>query len=249
MFIDGKSWPTTEHYFQAQKFIGTPYCEKIRNLPNPRDAFQLSRDPQVSRWRRADWENAKDDVMLKALRVKFSENMGLRTQLLATGDRTLIEHTSNDSYWGDGGDGTGQNKLGQLLMKVRRELRIKYGSTYPSTRDDSSIQKATQPPHRLKRSNSMSSLADHLSSRAEPVTGIGLSLRSHNTGGSHRHQATPSKKPSYSDVARNTASKSGINKGVSAMRQSTSSSPITASCSHPPRGNTSSVTYNIITNK
>ena len=32
--------------------------------------------------------------------------------------------TSNrDSYWGDGGDGSGQNRLGKLLMKLREDLR------------------------------------------------------------------------------------------------------------------------------
>ena len=121
--IDGKSWPTTEHYFQAQKFVGTPYVEKIRNLPTPRDAFQLSRDPQVSRWRRSDWESVKDDVMLRALRVKFSSSRVLCDKLCGTGMKELVEHTSNDSYWGDGGDGSGRNKLGKILMQVRRELK------------------------------------------------------------------------------------------------------------------------------
>ncbi|PTS94413.1 hypothetical protein DBR11_23440, partial [Pedobacter sp. HMWF019] len=43
----------------------------------------------------------------------------LRTQLILTGNSTLIEHTHNDRYWADGGDGTGENRLGILLMKVR----------------------------------------------------------------------------------------------------------------------------------
>lgn len=42
---------------------------------------------------------------------------------ISTGDAELIEHTKNDSYWGDGGDGTGKNRLGQLLMELRAELR------------------------------------------------------------------------------------------------------------------------------
>jgi hypothetical protein len=39
--------------------------------------------------------------------------------LLATGDKNIVEHTENTSYWGDGGDGTGLNRLGVLLMEVR----------------------------------------------------------------------------------------------------------------------------------
>jgi len=36
----------------------------------------------------------------------------------------LIEHTKKDSYWGDGGNGSGKNKLGKILMKVRYELKM-----------------------------------------------------------------------------------------------------------------------------
>lgn len=130
--VDGKKWPTTEHYFQAQKFIGTPYMEKIRTLSTPREAFQFSRSPTVHRWQRSDWEEVKEDIMLKALHCKFDQHTNLRRILLETREKKLIEHTSNDSYWGDGGDGSGRNRLGELLMKVRRELREKHGSPPPS---------------------------------------------------------------------------------------------------------------------
>ncbi|WP_373458214.1 NADAR domain-containing protein [Paenibacillus harenae] len=39
--------------------------------------------------------------------------------LLSTGDCTIVEHTTNDAYWGDGGNGHGQNRLGTLLMEIR----------------------------------------------------------------------------------------------------------------------------------
>ena len=122
ILLDGKTWPTSEHYFQAQKFVGTPYVEQIRNLPRPRDAFDLSRQSQVSQWLRSDWEQVKLHVMHKALQAKFSQHSHLRDMLVKTGDRQLIEHTTRDSFWGDGGDGCGQNHLGKLLMKVRSEL-------------------------------------------------------------------------------------------------------------------------------
>ena len=35
----------------------------------------------------------------------------------------LVEHTTNDAYWGDGGDGSGTNMLGRILMEVRERLR------------------------------------------------------------------------------------------------------------------------------
>ena len=61
--------------------------------------------------------------MLQALRMKFSQNPEISKELLATGDAILIEHTRNDDYWADGGDGSGKNKLGLLLMQVREELK------------------------------------------------------------------------------------------------------------------------------
>jgi len=41
---------------------------------------------------------------------------------LGTGDAELVEHSHNDRYWADGGDGSGQNRLGQLLMELRAQL-------------------------------------------------------------------------------------------------------------------------------
>jgi N-glycosidase YbiA len=61
-------------------------------------------------------------MMLAALRAKFSQHEDLRALLLATGDAVLIEHTMNDSYWAVSGDGSGQKRLGHLLMQVREEL-------------------------------------------------------------------------------------------------------------------------------
>lgn len=117
--LDERVWPTSEHYFQGQKFAGTPYEEAIRRAPTPRVAATLGRDRRQPL--RADWEAVKEEVMLTALRAKFLQNPDLRARLLATGDARLVEHTANDRYWGDGGDGHGQNRLGALLERVRAE--------------------------------------------------------------------------------------------------------------------------------
>eukprot|EP00731_Ephydatia_muelleri_P002188 Em0001g2188a len=121
--IDGKTWPTTEHYFQAQKFVGTPYEEVVRTANSAREAFSLSRQPQASQWLRKDWEQVKVGVMYKALVAKFSQHSKLRATLLGTEDRELVEHTKNDGFWGDGGDGSGQNQLGKQLMRVRYDIQ------------------------------------------------------------------------------------------------------------------------------
>ena len=116
-----RAWPTSEHYFQAQKFVGTEHEEALRLAKSPTIVARVGRSRQ--RPLRPDWETAKDDIMREALRAKFTQHAGLRSLLLDTGDSELIEHTKNDSYWGDGGDGTGKNRLGQLLMELRAEFR------------------------------------------------------------------------------------------------------------------------------
>jgi len=119
--LDGKTWPTSEHYFQAQKFAGTAHEEEIRLAKTPSAAAAMGRDR--ARPLRPDWEQVKDDVMRRAVMAKFVQNPAARGVLLSTGDMPLIEHTVNDSYWGDGGDGSGKNMLGKILCEVRETLR------------------------------------------------------------------------------------------------------------------------------
>jgi len=57
--------------------------------------------------------------MRTGLRYKFSQNLSLREKLFGTGNKSIVEHTVNDSYWGDGGDGSGKNRLGHILMELR----------------------------------------------------------------------------------------------------------------------------------
>ncbi len=120
IFLKKKRWPTSEHYFQAQKFAGEPDEEEIRTTAKPAQAASMGRDRK--RPLRRDWESVKEQVMLDALRAKFTQHDDLKAILIGTGDAVLVEHTVNDSYWGDGGDGSGRNRLGQLLMKLREEL-------------------------------------------------------------------------------------------------------------------------------
>jgi N-glycosidase YbiA len=117
--LDGKTWPTSEHYFQARKFAGTPDEEEVRLAKSPMIAARMGRSRK--RPLRKDWESVKDTIMHEAVVAKFTQHADLREILLATGDAKLVEHTENDDYWGDGGDGSGKNKLGQILMRVREE--------------------------------------------------------------------------------------------------------------------------------
>ena len=118
--LDELYWPTSEHYFQAQKFVGTPYLERIRQLKTPKDAANQGRDRSLPL--RSDWEQVKDEIMYKVVLCKFQTHADIRAILLATGEETLVENAPGDYYWGCGKEGTGKNQLGKTLMQVRQQL-------------------------------------------------------------------------------------------------------------------------------
>ncbi|MEM9136433.1 MAG: NADAR family protein [Cyanobacteria bacterium P01_F01_bin.42] len=123
--MDQLRWPTSEHYYQAQKFVGTTDAqlgEVIRQATTPEAAAALGRD--CSRIVRADWEQVKCDVMYAVVRVKFQSHLEIQSLLLATGEQLLIENSPTDFFWGCGRDHNGKNHLGQILMRVREECRV-----------------------------------------------------------------------------------------------------------------------------
>lgn len=119
--MDKLWWNTSEHYFQAQKFVGTPYLEQIRSISTPNDAAKLGRRRTFPL--RKDWEQVKNEIMLRAVSCKFQIHLDIRAILLGTGDEEIVENAPSDYYWGCGKDGTGQNQLGLTLMQVRDTLR------------------------------------------------------------------------------------------------------------------------------
>ena len=85
--IDGKIWPTSEHYFQAQKFAGTEHEEEVRLVDSPMKAARMGRDRD--RPLRSDWQDVKDDIMRVAVRAKVDQHPEVRVSLAGTGDDVL----------------------------------------------------------------------------------------------------------------------------------------------------------------
>eukprot|EP01120_Amphizonella_sp_Union-15-10_P003926 TRINITY_DN1438_c0_g1_i1.p1 TRINITY_DN1438_c0_g1~~TRINITY_DN1438_c0_g1_i1.p1 ORF type:complete len:162 (+),score=44.01 TRINITY_DN1438_c0_g1_i1:45-488(+) len=120
--IEGKDWPSSEHFFQAQKFTSLDYQEEIRKAPSPGQSKVLgyAKRPDF----RSDWGSVKDNIMKKGVLAKFTQHEDLKKILLETGDAEIVEDNKDDAYWGNGGrDGKGLNKLGVILMEVRKELK------------------------------------------------------------------------------------------------------------------------------
>lgn len=114
--IFGHTYMNNEAAFQAAKC--PVRADEFTNL-GPGDAKRLGRKVPL----RGDWESVKKDIMYQIVRAKFEQNPGLKTKLLATGDAKLVEgNTWHDTIWGVC-NGIGTNWLGEILMRVRSELR------------------------------------------------------------------------------------------------------------------------------
>ncbi|MFO5494776.1 MAG: NADAR family protein [Cuspidothrix sp.] len=123
--MEGIYWPTVEHYYQGQKFVGTTDASiipLIHDAPTPEEAAALGRCP--SRRLRPDWELVKTQVMRVGVLQKFITHPDIREILLITGDEMLIENSPTDYFWGCGANHTGENHLGKILMSVRAEIRL-----------------------------------------------------------------------------------------------------------------------------
>lgn len=75
--------------------------------------------------RRQDWEDVRMSAMEDVVRAKFRQNEELARKLDATGNARLVWTNSiPDTYWGEDRYAcVGENHLGEILMKVREELR------------------------------------------------------------------------------------------------------------------------------
>lgn len=131
---------TNEHYFQSKKFEGTEWEHYIRNLTTPAETAREGKRRDLPL--RPHWDWMKEEVMFTGLYYKFTFNPDLADKLLETGRAILIENSPYDYYWGIGKDGSGKNRLGNLLMILRSELyeketkKVARGLDYKAYRED-----------------------------------------------------------------------------------------------------------------
>ena len=133
--IDGITYPTAEHYMMAGKaYVFNDYevLQEILQVSHPHDAKKLGR--KVKNFTPDIWDQHKFDIVVKANYAKFSQNQELKTFLLNTNDRIIVEASPRDRIWGIGmGQSNekalnpnlwrGHNLLGYALMEVRDKLK------------------------------------------------------------------------------------------------------------------------------
>ena len=123
-WVDNITYPTVEHAFQAMKSFNPSERKMIAAAPTPGKAKSMGRHVEL----RSDWRTVRTAIMKDALIEKFKDPQ-LRQKLLSTGDQYLIEgNWWHDNYWGDCYCPNcehikGENHLGQLLMKIREEIK------------------------------------------------------------------------------------------------------------------------------
>ena len=124
MVVDGQEYmfPTVEHYYQAMKFYANDSrFSSILKLENPDDARLLTKTPEYKVNRRIGFDDMKFDIMEKGLRAKFTQNPNAAKLLLTTGDAILVKSCAVCYKCGFGRGGN--NRMGQMLMQIRNELR------------------------------------------------------------------------------------------------------------------------------
>ncbi|MCR8979761.1 NADAR family protein [Brevibacillus laterosporus] len=132
---DGIMYATAEHYMMAKKaelFGDTVMCDQILQQKHPNQAKALGR--RVQAFDDRVWNAHKLEIVRQANLLKFSQHPELKSYLLHTGNRVLVEASPYDRVWGIGlaqdhpdaerpQHWRGENLLGFALMLVREQFR------------------------------------------------------------------------------------------------------------------------------
>ena len=117
--LDGDIYTSVEHAYQAAKTLDRVGRIVIQRASSAGVAKKLGQTLPL----RPNWDTMKFDIMTMLVFDKFRHHSSLRKQLLATGERELIEGNHwGDTYWGVC-RGKGTNHLGNILMAVRKHVK------------------------------------------------------------------------------------------------------------------------------
>ena len=114
--ITVRDYPTAEHFMMCEKaalFGDEETWHKIMATDNPDIAKRLGR--QVKGYDEEEWKKVRFQIVCRGNYEKFRQNPDLARELVATGDREIVEASPYDKVWG-----VGMNE-GEALMYWRRE--------------------------------------------------------------------------------------------------------------------------------
>lgn len=119
--IDNEIFKTVEHAYHSLRIKPGPERDAVKKQKSPMDAWRegqkYKNNPKLL------IEGYEKYVLMeKLMRAKLAQHSDIQKVLLETGDRELLKVYDTDYYWGTGADGTGENVLGKIWMKLRDEL-------------------------------------------------------------------------------------------------------------------------------
>jgi len=121
VIVDGIVCKTLEHAYQGLRIKPSPERDEILFARSPLDAWRVGQKYKNQSDLVID-NSDKYEFMERLCRLKLEQHDDIRQVLLATDKRELIKVTNTDYYWGTGADGSGENQLGKIWMKLRSEL-------------------------------------------------------------------------------------------------------------------------------
>ncbi len=121
---DNKEAMCSEMLFQCMKFFKENhyYALKIAKAKTPKESAILGRDRSIEGFD-PNWSQYNFLWMIHVLLLKIKSHPELKSKLLITQDKYLIENSARgshiDNIWGAGKEGNGKNILGICWMCVR----------------------------------------------------------------------------------------------------------------------------------
>lgn len=131
--IDEVYYPTAEHYMMVEKarLFDVSMVDKILEAKSAKEVKALGR--KVKKFDEKKWTEGSFDIVVRGNKAKFTQHEDLKSYLLSTSDKIIVEASPYDKVWGIGMLGNdkmatnplawrGLNKLGFALMVVRNEI-------------------------------------------------------------------------------------------------------------------------------
>jgi len=120
----GKTWPTSEHAYQAAHFFKTApaLAKKIHQAKSAYVAYKLAKT-NVNKVAK-NWQEISIAIMEDIVEHKLKQNPYVMRKLKQTGKRLIVEDSPKDSFWGWGPKRNGRNELGKIWMKLRDKIII-----------------------------------------------------------------------------------------------------------------------------
>ena len=133
---DSKTYKSVEHAYKATKVSYFCRDDLLAYIDSTENALVMMQhiDEELKFDICEEWTTSKQGIMQEILKSKYERCSAFKDYLLGTQDKYLVEATNN-TYWASGVPGInqtldtprnkwpGQNRLGQMLMNLRKEAR------------------------------------------------------------------------------------------------------------------------------